>query len=46
MFKRRGIKNFGSGMASEVCWLVAEIDVVRVYQEGKNVIVTREDLYP
>lgn len=46
MFKRRGIKNFGSGVASEVCWLVAELDGVRVYQEGNNVIVTREDLYP
>lgn len=46
MFKRRGIKNFGSGLASEVCWLVAELDGVRVYQEGNNVIVTREDLYP
>lgn len=46
MFKRRGIKNFGSGLASEVCWLVAELDGVRVYQEGNNVIVTKEDLYP
>lgn len=24
----------------------AELDGVRVYQEGNNVIVTKEDLYP
>lgn len=46
MFKRRAVKGAGSENAQEVCWLVAELDGVRVYQQGANVIVTREDMYP
>jgi len=46
MFKRRAVKGFGSENAAEVCWLVTELDGVRVYQQGANVIVTREDMYP
>jgi len=46
MFKRRAIKGVGSGKAEEVCWLVAEVDGVRVYQQGMNIVVTRKDLNP
>lgn len=42
MFKRRAIKPGGV----EVCWLVAEIDGVRVYQQGRHVIVSKQDFYP
>lgn len=46
MFKRRAIKGVGTGAAEEVSWLVAELNGVRVYQTGMNVIVTTEDLNP
>lgn len=46
MFRRRAIKGVGGGAPQEVCWLVAELDGVRVYQEGAHVIVTRKDLNP
>ena len=46
MFKRRAIKDAGTERAHEVCYLVAELNGVRVYQNGTDVIVTTEDLYP
>lgn len=46
MFKRRAVKGVGSGESTEVCWLVAELDGVRVYQHGNNVIVTRDEMHP
>lgn len=46
MFKRRAIKGFGSGSGEETCWLVVELDGVRVYQQGSHIVVTRQDLYP
>lgn len=46
MFKRRAIKGAGSEQAEEVCWLVAELDGVRVYQNGNSIVVTRKDLNP
>ncbi len=46
MFKRRAIKGVGSGQADEVCWLVVEVDGVRVYQHGKHIVITRKDLNP
>ena len=46
LFKRRAVKGVGSGESSEVCWLVAELDGVRVYQSGRHVIVTRDDINP
>lgn len=46
LFKRRAVKGVGSSESSEVCWLVAELDGVRVYQQGDHVIVTREEMYP
>lgn len=41
MFKRRATSTGGG----ESCWLVAELNGVRVYQEGAHVIVTDRDLY-
>lgn len=46
MFKRRAVKGVGSGESSEVCWLVTELNGVRVYQEGRHIIVTTKDLNP
>lgn len=46
MFKRRAVKGLGGGEAQDVCWLVAELNGVRVYQEGSHVIVTTQDLNP
>ena len=46
MFKRRAIKGVGSGNAEEVCWIVAEMDGVRVYHQGNSVIVTKNDMNP
>ncbi len=46
MFKRRAIKGVGSGNAEEVCWIVAEMDGVRVYQQGNSIIVTKNDMNP
>lgn len=46
MFKRRAFKGVGSGESVETCWLVAELDGVRVYQQGNHIIITREDMYP
>jgi membrane protein len=36
----------GTEGAQEVCWLVCELDGVRVYQSGRNVIVSRADINP
>ena len=46
MFKRRAVKGAGSENAEEVCWLVAEMDGVRVYHQGNSVIVTKHDMNP
>ena len=46
MFKRRAIKGVGTEQSTEVCWLVCELDGVRVYQQGRNIVVTRKDLNP
>ena len=46
MFRRRAVKGFGGPGAREECWLVCELDGVRVYQRGSQVIVTRQDLNP
>ncbi len=42
MFRRRAVKNFDH----MVEWAVAELDGVRVYFDGRDVIVTRKDLRP
>lgn len=46
MFKRRAIMNAGTEQAHEVCYLVTELNGVRVYQKGLDVIVTTQDMYP
>jgi hypothetical protein len=46
MFKRRAIKGVGTEQAREECWLVTELNGVRVYQQGAHVIVTTQDLNP
>lgn len=46
MFKRRAVKGVGTPDAEEVCWLVAELDGVRVYQQGKHIVVTKQDMNP
>lgn len=46
MFKRRAVKGFGTGSGEEVCWLVVELENVKIYQQGDHVIVTRQDIYP
>lgn len=46
MFKRRAIKDAMTENASEVCWLVAELNGVKVYQNGNHIVVTDQDMYP
>lgn len=46
MFKRRAVKGVGTEGAQEVCWLVVELNGVRVYQNGDHVVVTTQDIYP
>jgi hypothetical protein len=46
MYKRRAIKGVGTEFAEEVCWLVAELDGVRVFQHGKHIVVTKQDMNP
>jgi hypothetical protein len=46
MFKRRAIKRVGTPEAEEVCWLVTELNGVKVYQNGNSIVVTEQDMYP
>jgi hypothetical protein len=46
MFRRRAVKGFGTENARNIEWLVVEIAGVRVYVDGKNIVVTRADLNP
>lgn len=47
LFRRRAQKiNVTSGTTAAVEWAVAELDGVRVYFDGTNVVVTRRDLTP
>jgi hypothetical protein len=46
MFKRRAVKGVGSGNAEEVCWLVAELDGVKLYQNGPHIVLTRQEMNP
>jgi hypothetical protein len=46
MFRRRAIKQHSDGRIEEVHWLVAELDGVRAYIEGGDVVMTRQELYP
>lgn len=46
VWRRRGIKRPGSEAAEAVEWVVGELDGVRVYFNGTDCILTRQDLYP
>ena len=47
LFRRRAVKlNGPTGVQTRVEWAVAELDGVRVYFDGTNVVVTRRDLNP
>jgi len=46
MFKRRAVKGVGSEGAEEVCWLVAELDGVKLYQNGTHIVLTKQDMNP
>lgn len=46
VFRRRAIKRIGDGEPLHVEWAVAEVAGVRVYFDGANVIVSRQDLNP
>ena len=46
VFKRRAVKGVGTEQARNVEWAVAGLDGVRVYFDGVNIVVTRQDLMP
>jgi hypothetical protein len=47
VFRRRAVKlNRATGAQARVEWAVAELDRVRVYFDGTNVVVTHRDLMP
>lgn len=47
VFRRRAVKlNRATGAQARIEWVVAELDGVRVYFDGTNVVVTRRDLMP
>ena len=43
IFKRRAIR---VATGKRLTWLVGELDGVRVYFNGTNLVMTKEDLYP
>lgn len=46
MFKRRAIKRVGSSDPERVEWCVVELNGVRVYVSGSDVVVSTRDLQP
>lgn len=47
LFRRRAVRvNKSLGTQAAVEWAVAELDGVRAYFDGANVVVTRADLTP
>lgn len=42
VFRRRGVKGFGSLTATPVEWVVARLDNVSVYFDGESVVVSRD----
>lgn len=46
MFRRRAVKGLGGPNPQPVEWLVIELNGARVYIDGQNVVVTRQDLMP
>jgi len=45
-FMRRAIKRHADGRIEHINWLVCELDGVRAYFNGTNVIMTKQDLNP
>jgi hypothetical protein len=45
VFRRRAVLVIGDGPGN-VEWIVAELNGVRVYFDGTDVVVTRRDIYP
>lgn len=45
LFRRRAVRAGQAGQRA-IEWVVAELDGVRVYFDGTNAVVTREDLMP
>lgn len=46
IFHRRGHRLPAGGEPSTVTWLVGELDGVRVYCDGLQLVLTRQELYP
>lgn len=46
VFRRRAVKGVGTDKTQRLEWSVAELNGVRVYFDGVNVIVTTQDLTP
>lgn len=46
IFRRRAVKRVGTEAPQHIEWAVAEVDGLRVYFDGSNVIVSRQDLNP
>jgi hypothetical protein len=47
IFKRRVLRlQEETTELQEDCWLVGELDGVRVYVEGNHIVMTRANLYP
>lgn len=46
IFRRRAILRAGTSEAAPVEWAVAELNGVRAYFDGTNVVVTTRDMQP
>lgn len=46
IFKRRAIKRVGSAGFYEICWIVAELDGVKLICDGRDLCLTKQDRYP
>lgn len=46
VFKRNAIKAIGTPNATRVCWVVVELNGVRVYINGDQIVVSTDDLNP
>jgi hypothetical protein len=46
MFRRRAVKGLGGPNPQHVEWLVVELNGVRVYISGRDVVVSTRDMYP
>lgn len=46
IFRRRAVKGLGGGAGQLVEWIVSELHGVRVYFDGRSVVVTTRDITP